>query len=140
MKPTSSSTDAEAEPLVSPSSRRNAAIRAQAEIERINDADKQFRAEDKMFRASVREARRKEDSTSELAPRLKSMSITPVPMGTQFTRARDGRSNKKPAARSRNVDDILADDSNEDLDISEFTFVNGVIIQLGQERRLMDAD
>lgn len=56
----------------------------------------------------------------------------------------------RKAGRTRNIDELIGDNSNDDdndddeeedddLDISDFTYVNGIIIQAGQEGRLKEA-
>ena len=165
--PTRSCIDARAKAPSTPPSKRKAAVRAQSEIKKMSEADKQFHTEDEFFRASTREARRNHTSTTELGTRLRSMSITPVPIGTHFGASRKSKMPDAPAAtgdeggvdtrkdplkdratgdrlaaRTRNIDKIVGDDSDEDyvqdLDTSEFTYVNGIILQAGQEGRLME--
>ena len=91
------------------------------------------------------------------------MSITPVPMGTSFdttndrktpsasrrtntsvaqTSTKDKGSGCRATTRSRNTNSIIGDDSDDDdsddLDTSDLIYVNGIIIQKGQEGRLSE--
>lgn len=56
---------------------------------------------------------------------------------------RDRATGRRFAVCMRNMDKLIGDDSDDasedDLDISEFTYVNGIIIQVGQEDRLTEA-
>ncbi|KAJ4357005.1 hypothetical protein N0V95_002878 [Ascochyta clinopodiicola] len=154
--------------------KRNAAVKAQEMIQKISEADEEFHTNDQIFRATAKEARMGAAVTADLGKRLRSMSITPVPVGTRSNIpmnstlsevhtaspnaaviTKTNRSNRtyegflakratkgRPASRSRNIGQVIGHDSDEDfeedLDISEFTYVNGIIIQAGQEERLTE--
>lgn len=175
--PTKSFSDAKDEALDTPRSKRRAAARAQTKIQDISEADAVFRTEDDIHRATIKERRRNRSSPciAEIGTRLRSMSITPVPMGAHLGTAKNDmvfeasenkgnafvtaggknsvRTNEnipkvratkhRSAARTRNINEIIGGDSDddedslEDLDISKFTYVNG-IVQAGQEERLTE--
>jgi len=176
--PTKSFSDTKDKALDTPRSKRRAAARVQTKIQDISEADAVFRTEDDIHRATAKERRQNRSSpcTAEIGTRLRSMSITPVPMGAHLGTARNdtvfeapkhkgnafvtaGRKNSvrtnenipkvratkyQSAARTRNINEIIGGDSDddedslEDLDISKFTYVNGIIVQAGQEERLTE--
>ncbi|KAF3032969.1 hypothetical protein E8E12_001859 [Didymella heteroderae] len=142
-------------PLSTPPSRRKAALRAQSNVQKIMEADEPFHAEDDIFCSDTRKpSRRDAKGTSELGRRLRSMSITPVPIGTRISsdkvadesvysrerflqdRAKGG---DRLANRAKNIDKIIGEDSDEDyedLETSEFFYVGDLILMKGQENRL----
>ncbi|KAJ8110097.1 hypothetical protein OPT61_g6966 [Boeremia exigua] len=149
---------------LTPSRKRQAAVNAQSEIEKQSEAEEIFHTDDQIFLAAAREARHTKRSTADLGVRLRSMSITPVPRGKPFGASKNtmvsdapkssgsastaaGTSNKvsttksratgsQSTARTRDISKLVGDDSDEDLDTSMFTCVNGIIIQKGQEGRM----
>lgn len=121
------------------------------------EADKAIQAEEEAFLSSGREPPRRGDkSIAELRRRLRSVSITPVPIGTRFredtvadesvyTREKFLKDRAKGADRLtnriRNIDKLVGKESGEDyedIDLSEFIYVGGVIFMKGQEKRLTD--
>ncbi|KAF9696501.1 hypothetical protein EKO04_005381 [Ascochyta lentis] len=154
--------------------KRHAAMKAQQMIQKFSEADEEFHTEDQIFQAAARKVRMGGAATADLGQRLRSMSITPVPMSTPsnvrknstlpdspttsantaaraktshgiYTKNRPSTNrliNGHLGLRSRNINQLIGDDSDkdseEDLDISEFTYVNGIIIQAGQEGRLTE--
>lgn len=56
--------------------------------------------------------------------------------------SKDGTTRDRLAARNRDISKLIGDNSDDDyeddVDISEFTYVNGIIIQAGQEGRLAE--
>ena len=161
--PTQGATYRRAKALATPPSKRKAAANVQSRIQAIYEADKQFHTEEEILRASAKETSKGDSSTAELGTRLRSMSITPVPMGTSFdatndrktpsasrrtntsvaqTSTKDKGSGCRATTRSRNINSIIGDDSDDDdsddLDTSDLIYVNGIIIQKGQEGRLSE--
>ncbi|KAF3010839.1 hypothetical protein E8E13_008829 [Curvularia kusanoi] len=121
-----------------PYHKRTAAIQAESEIQKTSEVDELLHSEDKIYRASVKETRRKGRGSPGLGARLRSMSITPIPMGTSGDPPHPGPpglQNARGQISSQETMRAVDDDSDEDLDISNFTFANGIIVQSGQERR-----
>ncbi|KAH6643628.1 hypothetical protein C7974DRAFT_438571 [Boeremia exigua] len=147
--PIRSKKDAHENPFETTPSKRKAAIRAESKIQKIRQADELFHTEEEILQATAKEHRRNAAGTDQLHTRMRSMSITAVPIGPPFdtpgaaavsdksaraddtfvvSKKKDGLDPKKKLLKgkategrraTRNIDEVIGDGSDEDADYLE---------------------